>query len=80
MCDHMLEFRYAVWGCAAGEALAVGFQEIRNASIAPPYPRRFPPVTGQNLEVFTKEIERTGFRGGPNRTRNVDRSWELTPF
>ncbi|MBI3795457.1 MAG: alpha/beta hydrolase [Deltaproteobacteria bacterium] len=37
-------------------------------------------LTEQDLEVFTKEFERTGFRGGLNWYRNIDRSWELTPF
>jgi epoxide hydrolase A/B len=37
-------------------------------------------LTEADLEVFTKAFERTGFRGGLNWYRNVDRSWELTPF
>ena len=37
-------------------------------------------LTAQDLDVFTKEFERTGFRGGLNWYRNIDRSWELTPF
>jgi pimeloyl-ACP methyl ester carboxylesterase len=34
----------------------------------------------QDLDVFTREFERTGFRGGLNWYRNIDRLWELTPF
>jgi pimeloyl-ACP methyl ester carboxylesterase len=30
--------------------------------------------------MFTREFERTGFRGGLNWYRNIDRLWELTPF
>jgi pimeloyl-ACP methyl ester carboxylesterase len=37
-------------------------------------------LTGQDLDVFTKAFERTGFRGGLNWYRNSDRNWELTPF
>ena len=37
-------------------------------------------MTAQDLDVFTKEFERTGFRGGLNWYRNSDRNWELTPF
>jgi pimeloyl-ACP methyl ester carboxylesterase len=34
----------------------------------------------QDLDYYTKEFERTGFRGGLNWYRNYDRNWELTPF
>ena len=37
-------------------------------------------LTEQDLNVFTREFERTGFRGGLNWYRNIDRLWELTPF
>jgi pimeloyl-ACP methyl ester carboxylesterase len=37
-------------------------------------------LTAQDLDVFTSEFERTGFRGGLNWYRNTDRFWELTPF
>ena len=30
----------------------------------------------EDLDYYTKEIERTGFRGGLNRYRNMDRDWE----
>jgi pimeloyl-ACP methyl ester carboxylesterase len=36
-------------------------------------------LTEQDLDVFTSEFERTGFRGGLNWYRNIDRMWELTP-
>jgi pimeloyl-ACP methyl ester carboxylesterase len=45
----------------------------------------FPPetlpswLTEQDVDVFTAEFERTGFRGGLNWYRNIDRMWELTP-
>ncbi len=37
-------------------------------------------LTEADLEVFTTAFARTGFRGGLNWYRNVDRTWELTPF
>jgi pimeloyl-ACP methyl ester carboxylesterase len=37
-------------------------------------------LTEQDLDMFTREFERTGFRGGLNWYRNIDRLWELTPF
>ena len=37
-------------------------------------------MTEQDVEAFTAEFTRTGFRGGLNWYRNLDRMWELTPF
>jgi pimeloyl-ACP methyl ester carboxylesterase len=37
-------------------------------------------LTAKDLDMFTQEFERTGFRGGLNWYRNLDRIWELTPF
>ena len=37
-------------------------------------------LSEENLDFFSKEIERTGFRGGLNWYRNIDRNWELTRF
>jgi pimeloyl-ACP methyl ester carboxylesterase len=37
-------------------------------------------LTERDLGYFTREFERTGFRGGLNWYRNIDRNWELTPF
>ncbi len=34
-------------------------------------------VTEADLDVYTAEFERTGFRGGLNWYRNIDRNWEL---
>ena len=35
-------------------------------------------LTEEDLEFFTQEFLRTGFRGGLNWYRNMDRSWELS--
>jgi pimeloyl-ACP methyl ester carboxylesterase len=37
-------------------------------------------LTEQDIDFFTCEFERTGFRGGLNWYRNLDRNWELTAF
>jgi pimeloyl-ACP methyl ester carboxylesterase len=37
-------------------------------------------LTEQDIDVFAGEFERTGFRGGLNWYRNIDRLWELAPF
>jgi pimeloyl-ACP methyl ester carboxylesterase len=37
-------------------------------------------LTEADLDFFTKEFERTGFRGGLNWYRNIDRNWELSAF
>jgi pimeloyl-ACP methyl ester carboxylesterase len=37
-------------------------------------------VTEADLEFFVGEFQRTGFAGGLNYYRNVDRNWALTPF
>lgn len=35
-------------------------------------------LTEQDIDFFTSEFERTGFRGGLNWYRNLNRNWELT--
>ena len=38
-------------------------------------------VTESDIDIYAAEFTRTGFRGGINFYRNVDRSWELlAPF
>ena len=45
-------------------------------------PRELPSwLTAADLEFYTAEFTRTGFRGGLNWYRNIDRNWELlAPF
>jgi pimeloyl-ACP methyl ester carboxylesterase len=45
-------------------------------------PASLPPwLTEADVEFYVKEFKRTGFRGGLNWYRNIDRSWELlAPF
>jgi pimeloyl-ACP methyl ester carboxylesterase len=41
------------------------------------YPETMPAwLTDEDLDVYAGEFERTGFSGGLNRYRNVDRDWE----
>ena len=38
-------------------------------------------ITEADIDVYTREFARTGFRGGLNWYRNIDRNWELlAPF
>ena len=41
-------------------------------------PPRPPWLTEQDLAVYVEAFERTGFTGGLNYDRNIDRNWELT--
>jgi len=45
-------------------------------------PETLPPwLTAADVEFYAGELARTGFRGGLNWYRNIDRSWELlAPF
>jgi pimeloyl-ACP methyl ester carboxylesterase len=44
-------------------------------------PERLPPwLTEQDRNFFTSQFKQSGFRGGVNWYRNLDRNWELTPF
>jgi pimeloyl-ACP methyl ester carboxylesterase len=37
-------------------------------------------LTEDDIDFFTREFERTGYREAVNWYRNFDRNWELTPF
>lgn len=37
-------------------------------------------LTEEDLDVFVAQFEKSGFSGGVNWYRNMDRNWELTPF
>ncbi len=37
-------------------------------------------LTEQDIAYFSQEFARTGFRGGLNWYRNIDRNWQQTPF
>ncbi len=44
-----------------------------------PESKAMPWLTETDLDFYTGEFERTGFRGGLNRYRNMDRDWEELP-
>ncbi len=50
------------------------------AAVIPPALKKPSFVTDADIDFFTAEFERTGFAGGLNYYRNVDRDWALTPF
>lgn len=44
-------------------------------------PDHLPPwLTDKDIDRFAEAFQQTGFRGGVNWYRNIDRNWELTPF
>jgi pimeloyl-ACP methyl ester carboxylesterase len=44
-----------------------------------PRPERLPPwLAPEDLEFYVAQFQRTGFRGGLNWYRNIDRNWHLT--
>jgi epoxide hydrolase A/B len=50
------------------------------AKLTPPAPNKPSFVTDDDIEFFVGEFKRSGFAGGLNYYRNVDRNWSLTPF
>jgi pimeloyl-ACP methyl ester carboxylesterase len=73
-------FLYAASGDAAPEA--VGWVKKKDAKFLEgmPEPKTLPGwLTEADIDYFTGEFERVGFRGGLNRYRNMDRDWEELP-
>src|SRR5262249_48367217 len=52
---------------------ACGFLGAKRDAVPPP-----PWLTPADLEVFAEAYRHSGFRGGLNWYRNIDRNWELT--
>ncbi len=50
------------------------------AAVLPPALKKPSFVTDEDIAFFTAEFERSGFGGGLNYYRNLDRNWALTPF
>lgn len=73
-------FLYAASGDAPAD---VGFMTRPKDStflFGLPEPKALPAwLTQADLDYYTAELERTGFRGGLNRYRNMDRDWEELP-
>jgi len=72
--------------CASGDAPAEDrfkflFEKNQRFIDTLVLPETLPPwLTQADLDFFTNELKRAGFRGGVNWYRNIDRNWELTPF
>jgi pimeloyl-ACP methyl ester carboxylesterase len=90
---HLGEDFYIVWFQQPGvadEALAGNVRRTLTTSRQwtaqwaheDPHPPRVPAwLTEDDLQVYVDAFERTGFSGGLNWYRNIDRNWELTePF
>ena len=81
---------YIVWFQRPGVADAALARDVRRtlttsrhwtpqwAEESGPPPRRPPWMSEQELAVYVEAFERTGFTGGLNWYRNIDRNWELT--
>ncbi len=88
---HIGEDFYIVWFQEPGVADAALARDVRRTlstsrvwtaqwaqETDPSPPRRPPWLSAQELDVYVEAFERTGFTGGLNWYRNIDRNWELT--
>ncbi len=87
---HLGEDFYIVWFQEPGVADAALARDVRRTLTTPRQwtaqwaeedsepPRRPSWLSEQELEVYVETFERTGFTGGLNWYRNIDRNWELT--
>jgi pimeloyl-ACP methyl ester carboxylesterase len=87
---HLGEDFYIVWFQQPGVADAALASDVRRtlttsrqwtaawAAEERPPPRRPAWLSEQELEVYVDSFTRTGFTGGLNWYRNIDRNWELT--
>ena len=79
--------RVLFWGSGDGRATAVKVGGGGNSGMVPraggflsgrDAPATLPPwITEADIDYYASEFARTGFRGGLNWYRNIDRSWEL---
>ncbi len=76
----LLKGLYSLSGEAEGEDRWSPVRDpaaARGISIAPKMPSW---LTEEDLDFLVEEYTRTGFTGGLNYYRNMDRNWALTPF
>ena len=89
MRDHLGEDFYIVWFQEPGVAEEALERDVRRTLLTPEVwtaewaardeDVRVPQfMTEEDVAVYVAEYERTGFRGGLNWYRNIDRNWELT--
>ncbi len=72
-------FMYAASGEAPEGAMLSEKKNTAKLFDGMPEPEAMPWLTEADLDFYTGEFERTGFRGGLNRYRNMDRDWEELP-
>ncbi|MEE9264427.1 MAG: alpha/beta hydrolase, partial [Vicinamibacteria bacterium] len=82
--DSLLKFMYFASGDNRdGEAAAIGMMSRPKDSTlfeGVDSPDQLPGwLTEEDLDTFAAAFEKTGFRGGLNRYRNMDRDWEDIP-
>jgi len=87
---HLGEDFYIVWFQEPGVAEAALERDVRRTILTPAVwnaewaaredenPRVPPYMSEDDVAVYVREFERTGFRGGLNWYRNIDRNWERT--
>ena len=76
----MIQILYGLSGDAPAEARWSPFRSDPNASMltGTALPTSLPGwLTEADIDYYTSEYQRTGFRGGLNWYRNFDRNWEL---
>ena len=89
MREHLGEDFYIVWFQEPGVAEQALERDVRRTLLTPAVwtaewaakdesPRVPPFMTDDDVAFYVSEFERTGFRGGLNWYRNIDRNWELT--
>jgi pimeloyl-ACP methyl ester carboxylesterase len=90
MREHLGEDFYIVWFQQPGVAEEALERDVRRTLLTPAvwnpewaaredeHPRVPAFMTEEDVAVYVAEFERTGFRGGLNWYRNIDRNWELT--
>jgi pimeloyl-ACP methyl ester carboxylesterase len=89
MREHLGEDFYIVWFQEPGVAEEALERDVRRTLLTPAVwteewaakdesPRVPPFMTDDDVAFYVSEFERTGFRGGLNWYRNIDRNWERT--
>jgi pimeloyl-ACP methyl ester carboxylesterase len=89
MREHLGEDFYIVWFQQPGVAEQALERDVRRTLLTPAVwtaqwaereedPRVPPFMSEDDVAFYVSEYERTGFRGGLNWYRNIDRNWELT--
>jgi pimeloyl-ACP methyl ester carboxylesterase len=74
----------AFWSLSGDATPDIRWQAARDPGpppAMPGMPSTLPPwLEAEDLDFLEAEFRRTGFTGGLNYYRNMDRNWELTPF